>query len=177
MNAPAVIHPTSDVQSYEIGNDTIIWQFCVICAGARIGASCNINSHVFIESDVVIGSNVTIKCGVQLWDGVVIKDDAFIGPNVTFSNDMLPRSKRHPDVFLTTVVGKGASIGANATILPGVTIGDHSMIAAGSVVTHDVPKHALFKGSPARQSGWVCTCGQKITEGSCHSCQKQINFE
>jgi UDP-2-acetamido-3-amino-2,3-dideoxy-glucuronate N-acetyltransferase len=177
MKEPVIIHPTSDVRSDKIEDNTIIWQFCVICKGARIGKNCNISANVFIEGDVVIGSNVTIKCGVQLWDGITILDDAFIGPNVTFSNDLYPRSKSYSDAFLTTVVGKGASIGANATILPGINIGDYSMIAAGSVVTKDVPKHALFKGLPAKQSGWVCCCGKKVTVDTCHSCHTKFNFQ
>ena len=133
-----MIHTSSDVQSVNIGQNTNIWQFCVVLPDAEIGENCNICSHCFIENDVKIGNNVTIKCGVQLWDGIRVEDDVFIGPNVTFCNDKYPRSKQYPERFLKTIIKKGASIGANATILPGVIIGENAMIAAGSVVTKDV---------------------------------------
>lgn len=145
-----MIHPSSEVQTTHIGNGTRVWQFVVILAGANIGAECNICSHCLIENDVRIGDRVTIKSGVQVWDGIHIEDDVFIGPNVTFSNDRFPRSKQYPDEFLKTIVKAGASIGANATLLPGITIGHHAMIGAGSVVTKDVPDHALVVGNPAR---------------------------
>jgi acetyltransferase-like isoleucine patch superfamily enzyme len=145
-----MIHPLSDVQSRHIGEGTRIWQFCVVLPEARIGADCNICSNVLIENDVVIGDRVTVKCGVQVWDGLRIEDDVFIGPNVTFTNDPFPRSRQRPEKFAETVVQKGASIGANATILPGVTIGENAMVGAGSVVTRDVPAGELWVGSPAR---------------------------
>lgn len=143
-------HPLSDVQSRHIGEGTKIWQFVVVLAGARIGRHCNINAHCFIENDVVIGDNVTIKCGNYIWDGLRLEDNVFVGPNVTFTNDSFPRSKVYPDSFQTTLVKRGASIGAAATILPGVTIGTGAMVAAGALVTRDVPDHALVVGSPAR---------------------------
>jgi acetyltransferase-like isoleucine patch superfamily enzyme len=152
---PAIIHPLSDVQSETIGNGTHIWQFCVVLEKARIGADCNICSHVFIENDVVIGDRVTVKCGVQIWDGITIEDDVFIGPNVTFTNDLYPRSRCHPDKYLKTTIHRGASIGANATILPGVSVGRLAMIAAGAVVTRDVPAYAIVKGNPGRISGYT----------------------
>jgi len=145
------IHPLADVQSTNIGEDTIVWQFCVILKGAKIGNNCNINCQVFIENDVIIGNNVTIKPGVQLWDGITIEDNVFIGPNATFTNDLKPRSKHHPENFLKTIVKKGASIGANATILPGLTIGEDAMIGAGSVVLKDVPPNTVWAGNPAKQ--------------------------
>jgi len=144
------IHPLADVQSNEIGEGTRIWQFCVVLAGAKIGANCNICAQVLIESDVVVGNNVTIKSGVQLWDGVRIEDNVFLGPNATFTNDLLPRSKVYPESFLQTVVKKGASIGANATILPGVTIGENAMVGAGAVVTKNVPENSVVVGNPAK---------------------------
>lgn len=147
------IHPSADVQTRAIGAGTTIWQFVVVLAGARIGADCNINCQCFIENDVVVGNRVTLKPGVQLWDGLRVEDDVFIGPNVTFTNDMKPRSKRYPETFLQTTVACGASIGANATILPGVTIGAGAMVGAGSVVTHDVPAGELWFGNPARYHG------------------------
>ena len=144
------IHPLADVQSQAIGEGTRIWQFSVILAGAKIGTNCNICAQVFIENDVVIGDSVTIKNGVQLWDGLRIENNVFIGPNVTFTNDLFPRSKRYPAQFLQTIVKSGASIGANATILPGVTIGEGAMVGAGSVVTKDVPASAVVIGNPAK---------------------------
>lgn len=146
----AIIHPLSDVQTQNIGEGTRIWQFCVVLAQARIGANCNICAHVLIENDVVIGDNVTIKSGVQLWDGMRIEDNVFIGPNVTFTNDLYPRSKVYPEKYLQTIVKVGASIGANATILPGVTINENAMVGAGSVVTKDVPADVIVVGNPAK---------------------------
>jgi UDP-2-acetamido-3-amino-2,3-dideoxy-glucuronate N-acetyltransferase len=143
------VHPLSDVQTKQIGPDTRIWQFCVVFAGARIGANCNICAQVLIEGDVVIGDNVTVKSGVQLWDGVRLEDDVHIGPNVTFTNDFFPRSKV-PFKLLKTTIKAGASIGANATILPGVTIGEKAMVGAGSVVTKDVAAKTVVIGNPAK---------------------------
>lgn len=145
------IHPSAEVHAERIGSGTQIWQFCVVLKEAVIGENCNINCHVFIENDVSIGNNVTIKPGVQIWDGITIEDDVFIGPNVTFTNDLKPRSKHYPDIFLKTIVKEGASIGANATILPGLTIGAHAMIGAGSVVVNDIPANTVWVGNPARQ--------------------------
>jgi acetyltransferase-like isoleucine patch superfamily enzyme len=156
------IHPLADVQSEDIGEDTKIWQFCVILRGARIGKNCNINCNVFIENDTIIGNNVTIKPGVQIWNGINIEDDVFIGPNATFTNDLKPRSKHYPEIYLKTTVKKGASIGANATILAGITIGEYSMIGAGSVVTKDIPPYSLVYGNPAKIAGKVDQKGLKI---------------
>lgn len=145
------IHPLSDVQSEKIGENTSVWQFTVILKHAVIGDNCNINCNVFIENDVSIGNNVTIKPGVQIWDGLSIEDNVFIGPNVTFTNDKFPRSKQYPDQFQQTVVKKGASIGANATVLGGIVIGENVIIGAGSVVTKDIPANELWVGNPARK--------------------------
>lgn len=149
----SVVHPLSDVQSRHIGEGTRIWQFCVVLPNARIGADCNICSHVFIENDVIIGDRVTVKCGVQIWDGIRISDDVFIGPNVTFTNDPFPRSRKALAEYPVTTIGKGASIGANATILPGIAIGPGAMVGAGAVVTRDVPENTIVKGNPAVISG------------------------
>ena len=156
------VHPLSDVQTKKIGSGTSIWQFCVVLAGANIGSNCNICAHVFIEDDVKIGNNVTIKNGVQIWNGLHIEDDVFIGPNVTFTNDLFPRSKIYPDGFLRTTIKVGASIGANSTILPGVTIAEGVMIGSGSVVTRSVPANAIVVGNPARIVGYVKTGAEKI---------------
>lgn len=139
-----MIHPLSDVQSKHIGENTSIRQYCVVLPNARIGANCNICSHCFIENDVIIGDSVTIKCGVQLWDGVRIEDNVFIGPNVSFCNDKYPKSKNKNFNLESVIIKKGASIGANATILPGVTIGQNALIAAGSVVAKDIPANVKF---------------------------------
>ncbi|RAY80365.1 N-acetyltransferase [Enterobacter cloacae] len=149
------IHRLSDVQTTSIGDGTTIWQFVVILRNAAIGSNCNICASSLIENDVVIGNNVTIKSGVYIWDGVRIEDDVFIGPCVAFTNDKYPRSKEYPEEFLQTTIRKGASIGANATILPGVEIGERAIIGAGSVVTKDVPPYAVVVGNPAQFIKWV----------------------
>lgn len=148
-------HPLAVVESTFIGDSTRIWAFVHILPGARIGSGCNICDHTFIENDVVIGDRVTVKCGVQLWDGIDLEDDVFIGPNATFTNDLFPRSGQHQQKLPRTRVRKGASIGANATILPGLTIGERSMVGAGAVVTRDVPADAIVAGNPARISGYA----------------------
>lgn len=153
------IHKLADVQTSNIGDGTLIWQFVIILENARIGNNCNINCHVFIENDVQIGSNVTIKPGVQIWDGITIEDNVFIGPNATFTNDLVPRSKQHPESFRKTIIKKGASIGANATILSGIEIGEFAFIGAGSVLTKSVPKNTVWYGNPAVKKGYVTNEG------------------
>ena len=173
-----MIHPTAEIKTTNIGKNTKIWQFVIILKNAVVGKNCNINCNVFIENDVVIGNNVTIKPGVQVWDGVTIEDDVFIGPNVTFSNDFLPRSKKYPDKFLKTHIRKGASIGANSTIIAGLTIGKYAMIGAGSVITKDVPKNSLAYGVPAQVHGYVCNCGAKLNkEFKCTSCNAEYKLK
>ena len=147
------VHPLSDVASKNIGENTRIWQFAVVLEGAIIGSNCNICAHTLIENDVSIGNNVTVKSGVYLWDGIVLEDDVFVGPNATFTNDKTPRSKHYPPEFLKTVVRKGASIGANATILPGVELGEYCMVGAGAVITKNVPARSIVVGNPARIVG------------------------
>lgn len=154
-----MIHHTSDVQSVQIGKGTLIWQYCVILPKAVIGKNCNINCHVFIENYVNIGNNVTIKSGVQIWDGVSVEDDVFIGPNVTFTNDLIPRSKHYPSEFEKTLIKKGASIGANATLLAGIQVGEYALIGAGSVVTKNIPPFSLWMGNPAKPAGYVTRKG------------------
>jgi acetyltransferase-like isoleucine patch superfamily enzyme len=144
-----IIHPSAEVQSTNIGGNTIIWQYAIILKNAKIGNNCNINAHTFIENDVSIGNNVTVKCGVYLWDGLRVEDDVFIGPNATFTNDRYAKSRFPPDTFDKTVLMKGCSIGANATILPGLTIGEFAIVGAGSVVTKNVPNFAVVIGNPA----------------------------
>jgi UDP-2-acetamido-3-amino-2,3-dideoxy-glucuronate N-acetyltransferase len=149
------VHPQALCESPHIGDNTRVWAFAHVLSGARIGADCNICDHVFIENDVSIGDRVTIKCGVQIWDGITLEDDVFVGPNATFTNDPFPRSKQPPPAFARTVVQRGASIGANATILPGLSVGTRAMIGAGAVVVRSVPPHAIVAGNPARIVGYV----------------------
>lgn len=144
------IHPLADVADCAIGKGTKVWQFVVILKGAKIGQDCNICAQTLIEGDVIVGDRVTIKSGVQLWDGTRIEDDVFIGPNVTLTNDPYPRSKEYPEHFSGVIVERCASIGANATLLPGITIGEASMVGAGAVVTKSVPAGAVVAGNPAK---------------------------
>lgn len=155
MHPNVKIHESSDVKTALIGSGTTIWQYVVILDGATIGNDVNVCAHCLIESDVVIGDRVTVKSGVYLWNGTRLEDDVFIGPNVTFTNDKFPRSKIYPDQFLPIIVEKGASIGAGAVLLPGITVGQGAMVGAGAVVTKSVPPHAIVTGSPARITGYV----------------------
>lgn len=147
-----MIHPTAEVKTTRIGTGTDIWQHCVVLEDAVLGNDCNVNAFCFIENDVSIGDRVTIKCGVYIWDGIIIEDDVFVGPNVTFSNDKYPRSKHRPENFMRTVIKRGASIGAGAVLLPGITVGESAMIGAGAVVTKDVRDGVLVLGNPAREA-------------------------
>ncbi len=144
------IHALADVAECTIGKGSTIWQFVVILKGAKIGIDCNVCAHSLIEGDVIIGDRVTIKSGVYLWNGLRIADDVLVGPNATFTNDKFPRSKLNPEKYSQTIIKVGASIGANATILPGVTIGEYAMVAAAAVVTKDIPANALVMGNPAK---------------------------
>jgi len=161
------IHPLSDVKTQKIGKSTNVWQYCVILEDASIGDNCNICFNVFIENNVVVGNNVTIKPGVQLWDGIEVEDDVFIGPNVTFTNDLVPRSKLQTAHYLETIsqkggavlLKKGCSIGANSTVITGVTIGEYSFIGAGSIVTKSIPPHTVWYGNPARHKGYITKDG------------------
>ena len=184
------IHPTALVESDLISKNTRIWAFVHILKDVKIGDNCNIADHGYIETGAIIGNNVTLKNNVCVWEGITIEDDVFIGPNVTFTNDRFPRSPRMDAVsyrytdknkwLLKTIVGKGSSIGANATVMCGVKIGCYSMIAAGATVTRDVTPFALVVGSPARRMGYVCRCGQpmgsKIPDYDCRSCKTPSAF-
>jgi len=150
-------HPQGICETDNVGDRTRIWAFAHILPGAQLGQDCNICDHVFIENDVIIGDRVTVKCGVQLWDGLRVGDDVFIGPNATFANDRFPRSKHYPTQFTTTTIDDSASIGAGAVILPGVRIGRSAMIGAGAVVTKDVPANAIVIGNPAVITGYAST--------------------
>lgn len=153
--AAPFVHERALCESPHVGEGTRVWAFAHVLPEARIGRDCNVCDGVFIENDVIVGDRVTIKCGVQVWDGIELEDDVFVGPNATFTNDLFPRSRQQPDRFDRTVVRAGASIGANATILAGIEIGERAMVGAGAVVTRSVPRHAIVVGNPARITGYV----------------------
>jgi UDP-2-acetamido-3-amino-2,3-dideoxy-glucuronate N-acetyltransferase len=158
------VHPQALVESSDIGPNTRIWAFTHVLRGARIGANCNIGDHAFVEGEVVLGNNVTVKNGVAIWNRVTVEDDVFLGPNCVFTNDRNPRSyiKKPVEQLDPTLVRANATIGANATILCGVTIGTYAFIGAGAVVIRSVPDYGLLVGNPARQTGWMCRCAQKL---------------
>jgi acetyltransferase-like isoleucine patch superfamily enzyme len=158
------VHPHALCETDDVGPRTRVWAFAHLLPGARVGADCNICDFVYIEGGAVVGDGVTVKNGVQIWDRVTVGDDVFLGPNMVFTNDLDPRAaiKKSHDDLVPTDVGRGATIGANATVVCGVTIGTYAFIGAGSVVTRSVPAHGLAVGNPARRVGWVCECGQRL---------------
>jgi acetyltransferase-like isoleucine patch superfamily enzyme len=162
-NRNVFIHSTSIVESCEIGDNTKVWQFSVILDGAKIGKNCNINFSCFVENGVILGDNVTVKSGIYLWDGIECEDNVFLGPNVVFTNDIFPRSKNYKPI-VKTLIKKGASIGANSTILAGVSIGKYAMTGIASVVTRDIPDYALFYGNPAKFKCWIDELGCKLDQ-------------
>jgi acetyltransferase-like isoleucine patch superfamily enzyme len=173
-NGSADIHPRALVdEGASIGRGTRVWAFSHILAGACVGADCNICDHTFIEGRVTVGDRVTLKSGVYLWDGLVVEDDVFIGPAVVFSNDKRPRSRKYPEAYSETHLAQGCTIGANATILPGIRIGCWAMVGAGSVITRDVAAFSLVYGNPARFNGWVCVCGNRLAVDDSGSAQCQ----
>ncbi len=164
-----------------IGAGTRVWAFCNILDGAIIGKECQICDHVFIEGGAVVGDRVTVKCGVSIWDGIQIGDDVFIGPGVMFTNDPTPRSGRHLARYPVSSIGRYASLGAGAIVLPGITIGEYAMVGAGALLTHDVPAFALVRGHPAQVVGAVCACGESLTieggHGRCGACGHRYTLE
>ncbi|MEO8512156.1 MAG: acyltransferase [Ignavibacteria bacterium] len=162
MEKKYFVHPNALVESDNIGDKTRIWAFAHVLKNVKIGDDCNLCDYVFVESGVTIGNRVTIKNGISLWEGLEVGDDVFLGPNAVFTNDMFPRSKRHSGNFLTTKLQKGASVGANATILCGITLGSYCLVGAGSVVTKSVPDFALVTGNPAKFRYWVSKSGEKL---------------
>jgi UDP-2-acetamido-3-amino-2,3-dideoxy-glucuronate N-acetyltransferase len=161
---PVFVHPKGLCESGHVGPGTRVWAFAHVMDGAVVGAGCNIGDHAFIESGATLGDRVTVKNAVLVWDRVTIEDEVFLGPNAVFTNDLLPRAarKKPPDEFLPTLVRRGATVGANATVVCGTTIGEYAFVAAGAVVTRDVAPYALVAGNPARRAGWVCACGERL---------------
>ncbi len=172
------VHPQALCESGEIGARTRIWAFAHLLAGAVVGADCNICDHVFVEGGARVGSHVTIKNAVLIWDRTTIEDDAFIGPAVVFTNDLRPRarSRKTSDEFSPTIVCFGATIGANATIVCGTSVGRHAFVAAGTVVTRSVPDHALVAGNPAVRIGWVCECGRRLDDELVCACGRSYRM-
>jgi acetyltransferase-like isoleucine patch superfamily enzyme len=183
MNDTVYIHPKAVVESNQIGNGTRIWAFSHVMKEVSIGENCNVGEHCFLETGARVGSNVTIKNANMIWDGVTLEDGTFIGPGVFFTNDLYPRSPRLPEAraryqgngwLVRTLVQHGASIGAGAVLVAGVTVGSFAMVGAGTVVTKDVPPHALVVGTPGRVIGWVCQCGHRVAleqgEARCSEC-------
>jgi UDP-2-acetamido-3-amino-2,3-dideoxy-glucuronate N-acetyltransferase len=173
------VHPMGLCESDEVGPGTRVWAFAHVLKGARVGAGCNVCDHAFIESGAVVGDRVTIKNAVLIWDGVTVEDEVFLGPNMVFTNDLTPRAaiKKGSGELLPTVVRRGATIGANATVVCGLEVGAYAFVAAGAVVTRDVARHALVAGNPARRIGWVCTCGIRLPEDlRCKDCGRSFEL-
>jgi len=172
------VHEQGLCESSDVGPRTRVWGFAHVMAGARVGADCNVCMGVFVEAGAVIGDRVTVKNGVQVWDGVTIEDDVFLGPNATFTNVRNPRSafKAPPEEFVATWIRRGATIGANATIVCGNTVGEQAFVAAGAVVTRDVPAHGLVLGNPARRVGWACSCGERLPDDLACTCGRRFEL-
>jgi acetyltransferase-like isoleucine patch superfamily enzyme len=174
------VHERALCESDEVGARTRIWPFAHVMRGARVGEDCNIGEAVFIESGARVGDRVTVKNGVQIFDLVTVEDDAFLGPNATFTNDLVPRAvphRRDRSGFLPTRVRRGATVGANATVVCGVSIGEHAFVGAGAVVVRDVPAFALVTGNPARRSGWICLCGERLPASLACGCGRRFRLE
>ncbi|GAA2667626.1 MULTISPECIES: acyltransferase [Actinosynnema] len=174
------VHPKGLCESEDVGDGTRVWAFAHVLPGARIGRDCNICDGAFIEGEAVLGDRVTVKNGTLVFDGVTCEDEVFLGPNVLFTNDLRPRAaiKRTGDALLTTLVRRGATLGAGTVVVCGVEIGTHAFAAAGAVVTKDVPPHAFVAGNPATVKGWVCECAQRLTEDlTCPDCAKTYRRE
>jgi UDP-2-acetamido-3-amino-2,3-dideoxy-glucuronate N-acetyltransferase len=179
MDNSVYIHPKALVESDQIGDGTRVWAFAHVMKGAIIGSDCNICDHSFVESSVTIGNRVKIKNGVAVWEKVTIEDDVFLGPNCVLTNDINPRAAiaKGSGGFLPTLIKKGATIGANATIVCGITLGQYAFVAAGAVVTRDVPDYALMVGVPAKIKGYICQCGEKIDFSKICICGRKYEFK
>jgi UDP-2-acetamido-3-amino-2,3-dideoxy-glucuronate N-acetyltransferase len=178
LDPSVFVHETALCESTAVGPRTRIWAFAHVMRGAVVGADCNICDHVFIETGAVVGDRVIVKNNALVWDRVTLEDDVFVGPNAVFTNDFIPRAafKNPPERFLPTYVRRGASIGANATIVCGVTIGTQALVGAGTVVVRDVPAHAMVAGNPARRIGWICACGKRLPPGLGCACGRSYRL-
>ncbi len=178
MERPFFVHEKGICDSDDVGEETRIWAFAHVMKGAKVGSHCNIGECSFVETGAVVGSHCTLKNGVSVWDRVTLEDYVFLGPNAVLTNDLLPRCrvKKEADEFAPTLFREGSTVGANATIVCGVTVGKNAMVGAGSVVTHDVSDHALVYGNPARQHGWVCECGRPMEPGEDCRCGKKYRL-
>jgi UDP-2-acetamido-3-amino-2,3-dideoxy-glucuronate N-acetyltransferase len=178
LDPSVFVHPSALCESDQVGPRTRIWAFAHVLAGARIGADCNLGDHAFVEGGAVVGDSVTIKNGVLLWSGVTVEDEVFLGPGAVFTNDASPRAAfpKGPAGWRATLVRRGATVGANATVLSGLTIGRWAMVGAGAVVVADVPDHALVVGNPARQAGWACVCGRALPADLACACGRRYRL-
>lgn len=180
LDPSVFVHPMGLCESDSVGPRTRVWAFAHVLPGAVIGADCNICDHAFIEGGAVVGDRVTVKNAVLVWDRVTVEDEVFLGPNMVFTNDLRPRAARKTgrEGFLPTLVRRGATIGANATVVCGVTVGEHAFVAAGAVVARDVPAHALVAGNPARRHAWACTCGERLDDSTlaCPDCHRRFHL-
>jgi acetyltransferase-like isoleucine patch superfamily enzyme len=178
LDPTVYVHPRGLCESDRVGPRTRIWAFAHVLPGAEVGADCNVGDHAFIEGGARLGDRVTVKNAVLVWDRVTVEDEVFLGPNMVFTNDLAPRVgfRKAPEELVPTLVRRGATIGANATVVCGVTIGRHAFVAAGAVVVDDVADHALVAGNPARRIGWVCTCGRRIGEPLACSCGRSYRI-
>lgn len=181
LDPSVFVHQLAFVESKDIGQETRVWAFAHIMKGAKVGSGCNIGENAFVESGAIVGNGVTVKNQISIWDKVIVEDDAFLGPNVVFTNDMNPRSfaKKSPEEFLNTYIKKGSTLGAGCVIVCGNSVGEYSFVAAGAVVTKDVPPYSLVQGNPARVTGRVCKCLKTIVKGdnpkkTCPTCQMEV---
>lgn len=176
LDPTVFVHERALCESEDVGPRTRIWAFAHVMAGARVGADCNLCDHVFVETGARIGDRVTIKNQVMVWDKVTVEDDVFMGPGAVLTNDLKPRAafKNPPEDFLPTLIRRGATVGAGAVIVCGVTLGRSAFVGAGAVVVRDVPDHGLVVGNPARRIGWACACGERLTEAlACPACDRR----
>jgi UDP-2-acetamido-3-amino-2,3-dideoxy-glucuronate N-acetyltransferase len=179
LDPSVFVHPMGLCESDRVGPRTRIWAFAHVLAGAVIGADCNLGDHAFVEGGARIGDRVTVKNAVLVWDRVTVEDEVFLGPNVVFTNDLVPRVgwRKAPEQLVATLVCRGATVGANATVVCGVTIGRYAFVAAGAVVVGDVPDHGLVAGNPARRIGWVCACGRRLDQVLVCACGRRYHLD
>jgi UDP-2-acetamido-3-amino-2,3-dideoxy-glucuronate N-acetyltransferase len=178
LDPSVFVHPMGLCESDRVGPRTRIWAFAHVLPGAVVGADCNLGDHAFVEGGARIGDRVTVKNAVLLWDRVTVEDEVFLGPNAVFTNVLAPRAgaRKAPGELVPTLVRRGATVGANATVVCGVTVGRHAFVAAGAVVARDVPDHALVAGNPARRTGWVCACGQRLDDLLACACGRRYRL-